>query len=31
MITEEGTKAHWMHGSTKQVHIKAWQERNDIL
>jgi hypothetical protein len=31
MITEEGTKAHWMHGSAEQIHIKARRERNVVL
>jgi hypothetical protein len=30
-VTEEGAKAHWVHGSAKQVHIKARRERNAIL
>jgi hypothetical protein len=31
MITKEGTKAHWKHGSAEQIHIKARRERNAIL
>jgi hypothetical protein len=31
MIIEEGTKAHWMHGSAEQIHIKARRERNAVL
>jgi hypothetical protein len=30
-ITEKGTEAYWMHGSPKQVHIKARGERHAIL
>jgi hypothetical protein len=30
-VIEKGTKAHWMHGSAKQIHIKARRERNAIL
>jgi hypothetical protein len=31
MITEKVTKAHSMHGSAEQIHIKARRERNIIL
>jgi hypothetical protein len=30
-ITEKGTKAYWMHGSPKQVHMKDGRERHAIL
>jgi hypothetical protein len=30
-VTEKGAKAHWVHGSAKQIHIKARRERNAIL
>jgi hypothetical protein len=28
---KKGTKAHWMLGSAKQIHIKARREKNAIL
>jgi hypothetical protein len=31
MITEESTKTYWMHGSSKQVHIKAGRKRPTVL
>jgi hypothetical protein len=30
-IAEQGTEAYWMHGSPKQIHIKARRERHAIL
>jgi hypothetical protein len=30
-ITEESTKTYWMHGSLKQVHIKAGRKRPTVL
>jgi hypothetical protein len=31
MITKESTKAYWMHGSFKQIHIKVRRKRLTIL
>jgi hypothetical protein len=30
-ITEESTKTYWMHGSPKQIHIKAGRKRPTVL
>jgi hypothetical protein len=31
MVTEESTKTYWMHGSSKQVHIKVGRKRPTVL
>jgi hypothetical protein len=31
VVTEESTKTYWMHGSSKQVHIKVRRKRPTVL